>query len=80
MQNQVEQTEGYGRGPLGFRGAFPVWIVPIGMGLLMGLMIRHKHMRFAHHRRNWENGVPPMFMEWHRRAHEAQPQPPIATV
>jgi hypothetical protein len=81
MENQVQQTEGCGGRPMGFRGSFPVWIVPIGMGLFMGMMIRRKQLGFAHHHhRNWENGVPPMFMEWHRRAHENQPQPPTATV
>ncbi len=24
----------------------------------------------------WENGVPPMFEEWHKRAHEARPDAP----
>ena len=34
--------------------------------------------RWGHHRgpwgRHWENGVPPMFDEWHKRAHGAQPE------
>ena len=24
--------------------------------------------------RHWENGVPPMFEEWHKRAHDEQPE------
>jgi hypothetical protein len=28
-----------------------------------------------HGREGWENGVPPFFAEWHRRAHEAPQKP-----
>jgi hypothetical protein len=47
--------------------------------LIIGLMklvffggMRHRGWEGRHHGpwgRNWENGVPPMFEEWHKRAH-----------
>jgi hypothetical protein len=36
-----------------------------------------RHWRAGHPGRpGWENGVPPMFAEWHKRAHEAKPDVP----
>ena len=30
------------------------------------------HRHWGRHHDHWEKGVPPMFEEWHRRAHEGQ--------
>ena len=38
---------------------------------------RHMHGEHGHHGpwgRHWENGVPPMFEEWHKKAHGEQPE------
>lgn len=42
-------------------------------------MIFFRGMRHGHHRhgpwgRNWEDGVPPMFNDWHKRAHGEKPE------
>ena len=56
----------------GFRHVMPLLLIPVVFGVVHGVM-RHK---FAHlheqGRANWENGVPPMFAEMHRRAHAAE--------
>ena len=72
---------GYGYGmrfhhPFGFGYGFGC------LGPLLGFFLIFLAFRFlfwgprwgwGHHRghwgRNWENGVPPMFEEWHKRAH-----------
>ncbi len=58
----------------GFKFLLPLLLVPVAFGMMRG-MARHKfaHMQAAHGQ-GWEGGVPPMFAEWHRRAHAAQAQ------
>ncbi len=76
----------YGRpfffGPFGFGFAgclFPLLFIFLGLILLRGLFWhgRWGHGYWGHgpHGR-WEQGVPPMFEEWHRKAHEPQPTQP----
>jgi hypothetical protein len=71
----------YGRpfffGPFGFGFAgclFPLFFIFLALLLLRGLFW---HGRWSHgYHGRWEQSVPPMFEEWHRKAHEAQsPQP-----
>ncbi|MGB8645386.1 MAG: hypothetical protein WCF84_09115 [Anaerolineae bacterium] len=63
-----------------FGGGFLSFIGPlIGLAVLFTLfrMIFRSHGGHwrGHHGRGWgEGGVPPMFEEWHRRAHQAPPQ------
>ncbi len=79
MENQFQPRGDCGGSPLGYRGFFPVWIIPIGVGLMMGMAMRRRFFGMGHHQHGWGNGVPPMFMEWHRRAHESQPPAPTET-
>jgi hypothetical protein len=62
----------------GFKFLLPLVVVPVAFGMLRHFG-RHKfeHMR-AMHAEQGENFVPPMFAEWHRRAHAAaeKPAPP----
>ena len=52
-------------GPFGFGLLFPLLFLFLIFGLFRG---RH----WAGHHGSWKTaGVPPMFDEWHRRAHEA---------
>jgi hypothetical protein len=58
--------------PFGFGLAgclFPLLFVCLIFALLRGLFW-HKH--WGGHHGHWGKGVPPMFEEWHRRAHEGQ--------
>lgn len=77
MENPYAQRGDCGGRPLGFQGGFPVWLIPIGIGVMMSMAMRRRHFHRAYFRQGWENGVPPMFMEWHRRAHASQPQGPV---
>ena len=71
----------YGRpffGPFGFGFGgclFPLLFAFLALILLRGLFWRG-HWAHGHHG-HWGQGVPPMFEEWHRKAHE--PQPPQST-
>ena len=55
----------------GFRHVLPFLAIPLAIGVMRGFA-RHK---FAHihsmRREGWKDGVPPMFAEWHKRAHAA---------
>ncbi len=65
-----EQGEGYKEGDF----PFPVFVIPLAIGLMIHIARRkrrHMHMHMMN-RANWENGVPPFFSEWHRRAHAAE--------
>lgn len=55
----------------GFR--FPIFIIPLTIGLMVFARHKRQHMRMMN-RESWKNGVPPLFNEWHRRAHEAEAQ------
>ncbi len=52
---------------------FPMFIIPLTIGLMFLARRKRQHMRMMN-RENWKNGVPPLFNEWHRRAHEAETQ------
>ncbi len=72
MSDQMYSNRNCDEGHYGPGFMFPLLVIPIGIGLMMGLArAKRRHFR-AHFRGNWENGVPPMFAEWHRRAHESQ--------
>ena len=61
-------------GPLGFGFAgclFPLLFAFLVLVLLRGLFWRGRWAWGGHHG-HWERGIPPMFEEWHRRAHEPQ--------
>ena len=63
---------GWGFGLLGC--LIPLLFVFLFFGLLRGLFWRGRWgWGPSGHRGRWEKGVPPMFEEWHRRAHEPQP-------
>jgi hypothetical protein len=61
----------YGR-PFGFLGLF--CLAPLLFFALFGILFRglfwHGPWRSGGHYVYWENGVPPRFEEWHRKAHE----------
>ena len=62
----------------GFKMFLPLLIMPVAFGMLRG-MARHKYAHLqAMHGAQGENFVPPLFAEWHRRAHAAENQPPAA--
>jgi hypothetical protein len=68
----------YGRpfffGPYGFAFGgclFPLLFIFLAAVLLRGIFWRG-HWTREGHRSHWEKGVPPMFEEWHRKAHESQ--------
>ncbi len=58
---------GFGFGFLGL--LFPLLFFFLLFALLRGLWWGG---RWGRYRRHWEGDVPPMFEEWHRRAHEPQ--------
>ncbi len=75
MENGYEGMRPCG-GPRGFGSFLPFLAIPITIGLVMGMKRRRMYMHgYGHAHQEWVNGVPPMFAEWHRRAHEAQNQP-----
>ncbi len=60
--------------PFGFGFGFLGCVVPLlflmlFFGLLRGFLWRS---HWGGHHSHWEKGVPPMFEEWHRKAHEPQ--------
>src|SRR5512138_3067564 len=61
----------------------PLLSLPLAFGMLRRMAF-HRHMfrhgMGMHARENWQNGVPPFFAEWHRRAHEAEGQSPAPEV
>ena len=61
---------GFGFGFLGC--LFPLLFFFLFFALVRGFFWRGHWGRFAHHR-HWEGGAPPMFDEWHKKAHESQP-------
>jgi hypothetical protein len=61
-------------GPYGFAFGgclFPLLFIFLAVVLLRGIFWR-SHWAREGHRSHWERGVPPMFEEWHRKAHEPQ--------
>jgi hypothetical protein len=60
--------------PFGFGLAgclFPLLFIFLVVVLLRGIFWRGPRAWGGHHG-HWEKGVPPMFEEWHRKAHEPQ--------
>ncbi len=74
MENRMYADRPCAEGHHGFRFLLPLLLVPVAFGMMRG-MARHKfaHLQAARGQ-GWEGGVPPMFAEWHRRAHAAQAQ------
>ena len=62
-------------GPFWYPGPFSLVFPLLGLlvivALVRGLFWRG---RCADGRSSWKSGVPPMFEEWHRQAHQSQPQ------
>lgn len=71
MEKEIDRDCGE-RSHGGFRHILPFLAIPLAFGLMRG-MARHKFGRMGERRRGeWQNGVPPMFAELHRRAHAAE--------
>ena len=69
---------GFGFFPFGICGS--ILLVFLFFGLLRMVFFRPWSRGWGHHShgpwgRHWENGVPPMFEEWHKRAHGESPSP-----
>ena len=62
-------------GPFWYPGPFSLVFPLLGLLLIVAL-VRGLFWRgwCADGRGSWKSGVPPMFEEWHRRAHQSQPQ------
>ena len=57
-------------GGFGFLGClFPFLMIFLVFGVLRFLFWGGMGWKRGWHRRDWKNGTPPMFEEWHRRAH-----------
>ena len=64
---------GFGFGFLGL--LFPLLLILLFFGLLRGIFWGGWRGRgWGGPRGNWQDGAPPIFEEWHRRAHEMQSQ------
>jgi hypothetical protein len=78
MERRVDPDCGESR-HAGFKHFLPILAIPIVFGLMRGVT-RHK---FGHMdergRAEWNNGVPPMFAELHRRAHAAEAEKPVVS-
>jgi hypothetical protein len=57
----------------------PFIVAPLAIGFLLGMRKGMLHREMGPGRR-WENGVPPVFTELHRRAHAASDQPVVTEV
>jgi hypothetical protein len=55
-------------------GRFLLGLVPLAVGFMLGVRMATMRQMMGH-RKSWENGVPPIFAELHRRAHAAADQP-----
>ncbi len=73
MAHGFERAHEQGEGMRDDDFHFPVFVIPLAIGLMIHLARRKRHHMRMHmmSRANWENGVPPFFAEWHRRAHAA---------
>ncbi len=61
-------------GPFGFGLAgclFPLLFIFLAVALLRGIFW-HGPRAWSGRHGHWEKGIPPMFEEWHRKAHEPQ--------
>ena len=79
MSDQIDQNRNCEDGGYGPHFLFPLLVIPVGIGIMMGIARAKRHHFRANMRSRWENGVPPMFAEWHRRAHESQSANPTQT-
>lgn len=60
----------FGFHPFGFLSClFPLLFLFLFFGLIRAFVWRG---RWGMHHRHWDGGVPPMFDEWHRKAHESK--------
>ncbi len=59
---------------------FSIFFLFLFFGLLRMIFFRRMGHGWGHHRhhgpwgKDWEGGVPPMFNDWHKRAHGEQPK------
>ena len=56
----------------------PFVVLPVVIGLVRGFA-RHRMVQHFQHHAEWQNGVPPLFAEMHRRAHAAEAGSETAT-
>jgi amino acid transporter len=54
---------------------FPILFLLLIFGVLRGLFWGGRHRWGGHNGGDWSQRVPPMFEDWHRRAHEGQQEP-----
>ncbi len=71
MAYGFERAHGQGEGMKDDDFHFPVFVIPLAIGLMIHFARRKSRRMHMMSRANWENGVPPFFAEWHRRAHAA---------
>lgn len=55
--------------PFGFFGFFLFLFFFFGLMRLIFFRKWSHHNKHGHWSKHWENGVPPMFEEWHKKAH-----------
>ncbi len=72
MAYGFERAHGQGEGMREDDFHFPVFVIPLAIGLMIHFARRKSHHMRMMNRPNWENGVPPFFNEWHHRAHAAE--------
>jgi hypothetical protein len=70
QSGSMNHCEGYP--PRG--GRFLFLVVPLAVGFMLGARKARMH-QMRGQRKSWENGVPPIFAELHRRAHATADQP-----
>ena len=67
---------GYGLGCFGL--LIPLFLFFLAMKAFRMMLWGPRWGHMGHHHgpwgRHWENGVPPMFEEWHKKAHGEQPE------
>ncbi len=56
--------------PMGF--IVPLLVFPLAIGLMRKMAHHHMSMHNMQPHAEWQNGVPPIFAEMHRRAHAAE--------
>lgn len=78
MENEIDR-DCEKRSHRGFRHILPFLAVPLAFGVMRGIAhYKYGHMGERRHG-DWQNGVPPMFAELHRRAHAAEASAPSGT-
>jgi hypothetical protein len=74
MEERFGKLHEHGEGHHEFGFILPMIAIPLTIGFMMRMARRKYRYMNGAHRGDWENGVPPMFAELHRRAHAAEQQ------